>query len=179
MKTFTRLSNAITATPTRPGSTEKPSERQQGDSKRNKSGDNNYYKMFYTKEKEEEQEQAGQTIERRPDNADDGGGNETGYGTVSRTDRDGNGKKSDNTLPEVRVSTTYQQEHRGRTRAEMSKIYGDDGGDKETSDGTVSRADRDGNRSKSEITLSDVLGTTIDQQGQRGRTSAESKIQLG
>ena len=61
----------------------------------------------------------------------------------------------------------------------MSKIYGDDGGDKETSDGTVSRADRDGNRSKSEITLSDVLGTTIDQQGQRGRTSAESKIQLG
>ena len=54
MKTFTRLSNAITETPTRQGSKEKPSERQQGVSKRVKSGDNNYYnafnKLFYTKE---------------------------------------------------------------------------------------------------------------------------------
>jgi hypothetical protein len=70
MKAFTRMANAITETPTRPGK-DKPSERQQGDSKRTKpaGGDTNYYdafnSIFNTKEKEEGEEEAGDIEEER------------------------------------------------------------------------------------------------------------------
>ena len=66
MKNYTRLSNAITATPTRPGSEDNVSERQQGDSKRIKQGANkNYYAMF-TKDKPEDKEEGIGTVDGAP-----------------------------------------------------------------------------------------------------------------
>jgi hypothetical protein len=69
MKSFTRLANAITETPDRPGTKDKPSERQQGDSKRGKIGGNNYYEalnnMFHVTEPENRRTRKGKSYNPR------------------------------------------------------------------------------------------------------------------
>ena len=151
MKQFTRLSNTITETPTRPGSKEKPSERQQGVSKKSKAGGGNYYdafnNMFYTKDTKVKEdvvktterisensedgggkEDAVKTIKRTSENSDDGGGKESGDVTASRTD----GYRVEDTATAERGlviangqgTKDNQHKQRGRTRAETSKILG-------------------------------------------------------
>ena len=67
MKNYTRLSNAITETPTRPGSEDNVSERQQGESKRIKQGNNsNYYTVFsamFKQDKPEDKEEGIGTVD--------------------------------------------------------------------------------------------------------------------
>ena len=151
MKQFTRLANVITETPTRPGSKEKPSERQQGVSKKSKAGGGNYYdafnNMFYTKDTKVKEdvvktterisensedgggkEDAVKTIKRTSENSDDGGGKEFGDVTASRTD----GYRVEDTAAAERGlviangqgTKDNQHKQRGRTRAETSKNLG-------------------------------------------------------
>lgn len=151
MKQFTRLANAITETPTRPGSKEKPSERQQGVSKKSKAGGGNYYdafnNMFYTKDTEAKEdvvktterisensedgggkEDAVKTFKRTSENSDDGGGKESGDVTASRTDgywvEDTAAAERGLVIANGQGTKDNQHKQRGRTRAETSKILG-------------------------------------------------------
>ena len=130
MKSFTRLANAITKTPTRPGNKDKSSERQQGDSKRGKTGSHNYYKafnnMFHVADPEVTEVEDKKITEILINN-DVGAGNGAGVVQALRS----NGEREEDTATpnqaidnaDKQIIVDLQQDQHVQTRAGRRKIW--------------------------------------------------------